>query len=302
MKDSQLSATLRRILQDTRAEIEADKSQQSLKRLKQIIPHAPPLRSFHGALKEGRALIAEVKEESPSQGRMRPDNVAHCVDAYRDSKLVKALSVLTSRTHFGKNMTVDWMKSIKERVGKPVLRKDFIIEPYQIFQARAYGADAILLMANILTSEEMASLSEIAFELGLDVLFETHCPEEVKQLPPSAKIIGINCRSFKGGSTNFKLARFMRQWLGTKNDQSVSRSRFDYIGELPPNTIKIAESGVSAETCEEVFAKGFHSILVGTSLLMDKRGVQAALEDFESRLLPGAKTDRPRAQFETVPA
>ena len=304
MKESNLSGTLRRILQDTKAEIDEDRSCQSLKRLRQMVRHALPVRSFYAALAEGRAVIAEVKEKSPSQGPMLPHNVINSIDAYRDSKLVKAVSVLTSRSNFGKNMTVEWMQAIKGRVGKPVLRKDFIFDTYQVYQARAYGADAILLMANILTSEELVQLSDLAFELGMDVLFETHCPEELKELPPSAKIIGINCRTFKGGigPNNFKLARFLKQWMWTKNDHSVNASRFDYIGQLPSDTIKVAESGVSPETCEEVFAKGFHSILVGTSLLMDKRGVHAALEDFESRLLPRSKMRKATARLEPVPA
>jgi indole-3-glycerol phosphate synthase len=235
---------------------------------------------------------------------MVPQNVTDSVNAYRESELVKAVSVLTSRTHFGENMTVGRMRSVKEEVGKPVLRKDFIIEPYQVFQARAYGADAILLMANILTPEEMAQLSEIAFELGMDVLFETHGPEEIKELPATARIIGINCRSFKGGlaPSNFTLARLFRQWRLSSKDKSVSLDRFDYIGELPPTVIKVAESGVSAENCVEVFARGFQAILVGTSLLMDRRGIRAALGDFESRLLRKSKTQQPGTHLEAQTA
>lgn len=287
---TEISATLRRILNDTQAELEHDKSRKSVKRLKHMIRDAVPLISFSSALSPGQALIAEIKERSPSQGKMRPQNVQEAPEAYKKSRAVKAISVLTSWKNFGQNMRIEMMEAIKRQTSKPVLRKDFILEEYQIYQARAYGADAILLMANILEAEEMRRLSDLALELGMDVLFETHRAEELDELPGTAKIIGINCRSFEGGLSlsNFTIARFLRQVLGTKRDQSVDLSRFEYAEKLPERAIKVAESGVSAENCREVFELGFHSILVGTSLLMDTRGVSAGLHDFEAALKEAA--------------
>jgi len=278
-----LSATLRKILVDTRSEIDYDKSRQSLKRLKRMTRDALPIISFSAALAPGNALVAEIKEKSPSQGKMRSRNVQAAASAYKRSPVVKAISVLTSWKNFGDGMRVGMMEAIKKETSKPVLRKDFIIEEYQVYQARAYGADAILLMANILTADELQRLSELAFELGMDVLFETHHAAELSELPRTAKIIGINCRSFGGGlgSGNFRIARFLRRWLGARRDHSVNLSRFDYAAELPAQVIKVAESGVSSGNCSAVFAMGFHSILVGTSLLMDERGVAAGLHDFE---------------------
>jgi indole-3-glycerol phosphate synthase len=212
---------------------------------------------------------------------MRPENVTDAPRAYKESAAVKAISVLTSWNHFGEGMRVERMRAIKEETSKPVLRKDFIIEEYQVYQARAYGADAILLMANILEAEEMRRLSDLASELGMDVLFETHEAVELKALPEKARIIGINSRNFQGGASNFTIARLLRRWLGSGRDRSVDLSRFNYAKELPERVIKVAESGVSAGNCAEVFALGFQAILVGTSLLMDSRGVTAALHDFE---------------------
>jgi indole-3-glycerol phosphate synthase len=279
----EISGTLRKILTDTRKEIETDKSRLNLEQVKKMTVDAVPVRSFAEALAPGKALVAEIKEQSPSQGKMRPQNVREAPEAYKNSPAVKAVSVLTSSSNFGPMMRVEFMESMKKQIGKPVLRKDFIIEEYQIYQARAYGADAILLMANILEAEEMRRLSDLAFELGMDVLFETHRAEELAELPGKARIIGINCRNFEGGlrTSNFKVARFMRQWLGVKRDQSVNTDRFDYAEKLPAKAIKVAESGVSSVNCGDVFSLGFHSILVGTSLLMDERGVGAALGDFE---------------------
>ncbi len=283
---TQISATLLRILADTRKEIERDKSRASAKRLKQMVRDAIPVRSFSSALSAGNALIGEIKERSPSQGKMRPPNVAEAVDAYEASRVVKAISVLTSWTHFGQNMRVERMQAVKQQTSKPVLRKDFIIEDYQVFQARAYGADAILLMANILEAGEMLRLSDLARELGMDALFETHRAAELDDLPETARVVGINCRNFEGGwgARNFKVARFFKQWLGAKRDRSIDASRFEYAAKLPVSVIKVAESGVAADNCREVFSLGFHSVLVGTSLLMDPRGVGAALRDFEAAM------------------
>ena len=285
---TEISATLRDILVDTQKEIAQDKDRQDLARLKAMLRDAVPVRSFASALSGGSAVIAELKEASPSQGRMRAQNVAEALAAYKESPVVKAVSVLTSWTHFGANMRVEKLAAVKDQTGKPGLRKDFMIEEYQVYQARAYGADAILIMANILQADEMRRLSELAFELGMDVLFETHCAEELAALPETAKIIGINSRSFEGGLglSNFKVSRFLRQTLGSRRDTSVDLDRFGYIEKLPRHTIKIAESGISAENCREVFSRGFDAILVGTSLLMDPRGVRVALREFESAITP----------------
>jgi indole-3-glycerol phosphate synthase len=141
----------------------------------------------------------------------------------------------------------------------------------------------MLLMANILDSDELQRLSDLAFDLGMDVLFETHHPAELSQLPKTAKIIGINSRSFEGGLSlsNFTIARSLRKFFGVRRDHSVNLDRFRYVEKLPAHAIKIAESGISAANCQQVFSLGFHSVLVGTSLLTDPRGVSAALHDFE---------------------
>jgi indole-3-glycerol phosphate synthase len=281
-----ISRTLRNILADTAREIELDKRDATIADLKEKIKDAPPIRSFAGALAPGAALIAELKQKSPSQGMMRPQNVQDAPKAYKESSAVKALSILTSWTNFGPNMRLTQLEKLKDQIGKPVLRKDFVIEEYQVYQARAYGADAILLMANLLEKEEMRSLSEKAFELGMDVLFETHCAAEVRELPPGAKILGINSRSFEGGlrPSNFLVARFFRRWFGAKRDFSTDPGRFSYAAALPDNFIKVAESGVSSQNCAAIFKQGFNAVLVGTSLLTDSRGVGAALRDFETAL------------------
>ena len=221
-----ISSLLRRILNDTAAETALARSKESMKRVKQMVKDALPLLSFEDALSTGNALIAEIKERSPSQGKMIPGNVKVAPVAYKESRLVKAISVLTNRSHFGKSMGVNELWRIKEITNKPVLRKDFITDEYQAYQARAYGADAILLMANILEADELKKLSDIAFELGMDVLFETHCAEELESLPSTARIVGINCRNFDAHPLNpvsgFAVSKFFRQWLGKSTDKSTN--------------------------------------------------------------------------------
>jgi len=279
-----LSTTLQQILLDTEKETHWSRSRQSLKRVKQMVNDAPPVRSFRRALSSGSALIAEIKERSPSQGRMLRENFRQAPHAYKESRIVRAISVLTNRTHFGQEMRIEKLARMRDVTSKPVLRKDFITDEYQVYQSRAHGADAILLMANILNAEELRRLSDLAFEIGLDVLFETHCLADLEDLPENAVMIGINCRNFNSKPSQFRMAKLLRQWLWAQSDRSVNPARFEYASQLPSNAIKIAESGVTAKNCANVFAMGFHCALVGTSLLMDRRGVKAALEDFEEAI------------------
>jgi indole-3-glycerol phosphate synthase len=301
-----ISTTLQKILNDTLEEIAFDKSYQSPKRIRRMLSDAPPVISFAKALSGGHAIIAEIKDRSPSQGAMRHQNVEEAPREYKKCSLVKAVSVLTNRSNFGAKNGVKTLLDIKARTSKPVIRKDFILDEYQIYQARAYGADAILLMANILEKEETSKFSDLAFELGMDVLFETHRPDELDEIPATANVIGINCRNFDGNGlqpNSFKVAKFLRQWLGVQRDNSVNVSRFDYLDRISNHAIKVAESGVTSKNCVEVFSMGFDAILVGTSLLMDKRGVGAALHDFEMAIKGvRSKSSRSAPSFEAVAA
>lgn len=288
-----ISPTLRRILSDTASETHSDASRHSVKRLRQMQKDAPPILAFRDAIANGPGLIAEIKEMSPSQGWMRSANVREAASAYRKNRSVRAISVLTNRTHFGKGMTLARMQKVKEQTGKPILRKDFITDEKQVHLARAYGADAILLMANILEAEELKRLSDLAFELGMQVLFETHKASELEDLPSTATIIGINSRNFHAPVTGFRWSRFLRQWLGTTTDHSTQLGRFDFVDKLSaafPNAVRVAESGVTPANCSGVFESGFDSVLVGTSLLLDPRGISEALSDFNTALRAGSRS------------
>ena len=286
MSKVQTSKTLAEILDDTRAEISQDRAREPLSELKRRLSSAPKVNSFYGALNQpGYGLIGEIKECSPSKGPMLAENVALAAEVYRNSKHIRAISVLTNRTHFGENMTLPHLLEVKKKTGKPILRKDFIFDEYQVYQARAYGADAILLMANILKHQQLRRLHQVATQLGLDVLFETHEPSELRKIPDSAKIYGINSR-------NFCSEKYLHsRWLGClkflglgKTDLTTDFDRFAYCSQLPVDAIRVAESGVSPENCASLFKSGFNAILVGTALLWGPERIDRVVERFEREI------------------
>src|SRR6266567_466712 len=151
---------LAQILGDTEQEIAAAKKALGIGDLKRMVRDAPPVRSFLSALGKGFGIIAEVKRRSPSAGDMPKKNFDDAPAAYAKSPVVRAVSVLTNATHFG--MGIKELQRIRGLVPQPVLRKDFLIEEYQIYEARAFGADAVLLMANVLERDQMKRLFNLA--------------------------------------------------------------------------------------------------------------------------------------------
>lgn len=261
------------ILADVRSEVAEAKSRVPLAEIQARLADAPPTRDFAAALSKGFGLIAEIKERSPSVGPMRAENVIEAPAAYSESPLVKAVSVLTNRTHFG--MDIHRLSEIRNQIPNPVLRKDFFIEEYQVLEARAFGADAILLMANVLDASSMRRLHELALSLGMEALFEVHTPEEIETLPPAARIVGINSRKFKTHTG------FVKTGESSATDFSLDMEAFGLVNQLPASAIRVAESGISPENLASV-ATRFQAALVGTSLLRDERGIRACLRDFEA--------------------
>jgi len=270
------------ILVDVRREVADAKARRPLAELRHRQADAPPIRPFAGALRRGFGLIAEIKERSPSQGPMRAENVGGAPAAYEASPIVRGLSVLTNASHFG--MGVERMQAAKLGGTKPVLRKDFIFDDYQVYEARAFGADAILLMANLLGAGELKHLFELARSLELDVLFECHDEAQIRALPAGAVIYGINSRSFSVRGEAYAAARAQRATGG--KDLTTDLSRFEALARhLPAGAIKVAESGVYPENAAHLReALGYQAILVGTSLLTSPAGIRAGLAQFERAL------------------
>jgi indole-3-glycerol phosphate synthase len=183
-------------------------------------------------------------------------------------------------------MKIGALSEARQVTRKPLLRKDFIFDEYQIFQARAYGADAILLMANVLTRDGMHGLSRLAVELGMDVLFEAHDPEEVRKFPADARICGINSRKFVTGA--FAPHSTGASGGARSSDFSTNTGQFELIECLPAKCVKVAESGLNPDGVAQVRRLGFDSILVGTTLLMAPQGVAATLRSFEEAIARSA--------------
>lgn len=275
MPASNSPTILDRILADVAEEVSAAKLRRPAADLRGMIADAPPVRSLSQALDQPFGLIAEIKACSPSVGAMRAENIAAAPSAYEESPVVRALSILTNERHFGGSP--EYLRSIRAKVSKPVLRKDFIVSEYQIREARAFGADALLLMASVLDASRLKGFYELTQELGMEALFEVHDEEEIAALPETARIVGINSRKFKT-TEGFVGASGISQ-----KDFSINLGVFDLVDHLPPGTLRIAESGLEAGNITTV-SNRFHAALVGTSLLRDPRGIHAAVADFEEAL------------------
>lgn len=269
---------LEEILQEVQVALASAKLKRTAKELRSMAADAPPSLPFDRALASSFGLIAEIKEKSPSVGPMRSQNVEDAPLAYEESPIVRAISVLTNATYFG--MSSERLRDIRKRVSKPILRKEFILEEYQIWEARAFGADAVLLMANVLDASRLRGFYDLTRELAMEALFEVHTAEEIELLPSDAKIVGVNSRKFKTDQG------FMGRTGASKTDFSVDLSIFQL--KLPSGTIRVAESGLSPTTIGEIRST-FQAALVGTSLLRDERGVRASLEEFEKAISSIAK-------------
>jgi indole-3-glycerol phosphate synthase len=242
---------LERILKSTRATLVERKRRVTLAELeRRATQHTP--RGFARVLREraasGPAIIAELKKASPSKGLIRPDfDVAVLADLLKAGGAA-ALSVLTDEPYFQgslKNLEI-----ASERTGLPCLRKDFIVDEYQIVEARAHGADAILLIVAALSDEELTRFAAFARELGLDTLCEVHTAEELAR----AHDLGCDCY----GVNNRNLSTFE---VSLETSLGLAES-------LPKGAVSVAESGIhTAEDMERLRAAGFDAFLIGESLM-----------------------------------
>jgi len=267
---------LDRILPDVRRELDEARAAVPFDEIKRLAAYAPEPRDFFGALAaDGFGLIAEIKHRSPSMGDMRAGNVLASAAAYEASPVVRAVSVLTNRTHFGTSL--DELTAVAAASTKPVLRKDFILDPYQIYAARAAGADAVLLMANVLNADQLRDLHAVVLDLGMESLFEVHEAGEIEALPAGARVVGINSRKFKSREG------FVAAGERADKDFTLDFAAFELAKQLPPGCLRVAESGVTPQTIAPL-RRHFQSALVGTSLLRDPRGVAESLQDFAAAL------------------
>jgi indole-3-glycerol phosphate synthase len=255
------------LLEATRRESQSRRRQEPLAELKAAVKDLPPPRGFSRRLvAQGFCLIAEVKRKSPSMGEMNPGGAGEIAAVHRiydRHPVVGAISVLTQEEHFGGNPEV--LRRIARETRKPVLRKDFILDEYEVYATRAMGADAMLLMTNVVPDRlRFQELHDLAVSLGLDVLCEVHLEAEVEILPKTARLVGINSRNF-ASEARFGLSRITR--LAGK-DFTTDLAAFELFEKLPAGGVTVAESGLNARNVRAVLGKyGFNAALVGTSLL-----------------------------------
>jgi indole-3-glycerol phosphate synthase len=257
-----MSIFLSQILEHKADEIAKARIDRPLSMLMEHCENAPPARPFIQALRQCKGslgLIAEVKKASPSAGVIRPDFDYIKIAGEYEAAGADCLSVLTDEKFFQGHLS--YLTEIKKAVSLPLLRKDFILDKYQIYEARAAGADAILLIVAALNRNKLDELYAIACELGLDVLVETHTEAEMEAASSlGCSLIGINSRDLKT----------------FKTDLSV----IERIAKLSPRSaLLVAESGIKNRAdVDRLRSSGISAILVGETL-MRAPNIAAAVAD-----------------------
>jgi indole-3-glycerol phosphate synthase len=246
-----VATVLERILAETRQELERRKRDVPLEQLIARAPERPPAgrRRFHAALAApGIGVIAEFKRRSPSAGELRESpNLGEIVRAYEQGGAVAA-SILTEGPNF--DGSLQDLTDARAACSLPLLRKDFILDPYQLHEALAAGADAVLLIVAALDDAQIASLYESATDMGLDVLVEVHDRDELQRaLALGAEIVGVNNRDLR--------------------DFSVDVQRTERLmGEIPPGVLVVSESGIGEPAqLERLQGRGVQAVLVGETLM-----------------------------------
>jgi indole-3-glycerol phosphate synthase len=211
---------------------------------------APAPRGFARALRHPSQvrLLAEVKRRSPSAGEIRPGaDPAEVARAYAQAGAA-ALSVLTDREFFGGGL--DALKAVRAAVDLPVIRKDFVIDPLQVYEARGVGADAVLLIVRILSDAQLADLLGLATELGMDALVEAHDAAELdRAMAAGATLVGVNNRDLDTFHTDLELC-------------------IRLAPHVPAGITYVGESGIrTAEDVDRLGQAGIDAILVGESLM-----------------------------------
>ncbi|NJL92999.1 MAG: indole-3-glycerol phosphate synthase TrpC [Anaerolineae bacterium] len=260
----QTGTILDRIIAHKRDEVAAAQAQVPLADLQAQLSNLPSPRDFRVALqREQIALIAEVKHASPSKGVLIEDFEPVALARFYAEHGTAAISILTDEQFFQGHL--DHLRAIREVVELPLLRKDFTIDPYQLYEARAAGADAILLIVAALEDALLADLHGLATELGLAALVEVHSAAEMaRALALPAPLIGINNRNLHDFSVDLGITRGLAQ-------------------HVPPSVTLVGESGI--RTADDVRALGrVDAILVGETIVRatDRTAVMQALSSVPS--------------------
>lgn len=254
---------LHNIVEQKKKEIEQLKNSFKKQDMERLLAAAPAPRPFMKNLLTSHrqvSVIAEVKKASPSKGLIRPDfDPLRIAEAYMRAG-VDAMSVLTDEVFF--QGSKEYLKQIREFSNVPLLRKDFILDPLQVYEARSLGADCILLIAAILTKQQLQGLSELAKTLGMDTLLEVHDQEEIEMVlsATTPSMIGINNRNLKTFETRLETTEKL-------------------IQHVPASIPVISESGIhSRKDIEYLQSLGVRAVLVG-EYFMRQADISLAVTD-----------------------
>ena len=256
-KESEPRNILEKIVWEKDREIETARQRMPLVKLKARVAELPSARDFLGALRAAPvlpAVIAEVKKASPSKGVIREDFDPVAIAQSYVAGGASCLSVLTDKTFFQGGFDV--LVAVREAVDVPLLCKDFILSPHQLYQARAAGADAALLIAAILTDQDLSYLQKVAAAIGLTVLVEVHDPAEMERVLALGgfPLIGINNRD---------LASFETDLATTEKLAEQFQDRLKEQG-----TLLVSESGLFVRAdLDRVQSAGASAVLVGEALM-----------------------------------
>jgi indole-3-glycerol phosphate synthase len=215
--------------------------------------------SFYSALKKQRpSIIGEFKRRSPSKGEINMTSDIACVAAGYEEAGVAAMSVLTDNEYFGGDNND--LSVAASAAGLPILRKDFIIDGYQVIESKSIGASAILLIGSILSKKEIELLASLAFSLGMDVLFEIHNENDLDKMSHNIRIVGVNNRNLKTFEINME-------------------NSIDLLHQLPADCLKVAESGFQTLTdVRKMHARGYDAFLIGEKFMRSADPAQSAAE------------------------
>jgi len=248
---------LEKIFKHKSREIEERKAQSPANLLEQKPGFPKKPISLSGAVQkeDDTGIIAEFKTRSPSMGTINEQADVKTVTQGYLKAGATALSILTDSHFFGGSM--ENLGLARETNDCPILQKDFVMEEYQVIEAKAYGADAILLIAAMLSKEKIQELSSFAASLGLETLFEIHRKEELDKLNEHIHLVGVNNRNLKDFSVN--------------QENSV-----DLVNSIPNGFIKIAESGIeSPKQAFNLLNNGFNGLLIGGQFMKNRKPEEA---------------------------
>jgi indole-3-glycerol phosphate synthase len=247
-----VSDILQRILATKRTEIAAGQRVRPIPQIEREAREAPPPRGFEQAIRRdtarGAAVIAEIKRASPSAGTIRADLDVAAVAASYERNGATCLSVLTDREYFG-GSPAD-LRAARDACRLPVLRKDFVIDPWQVYESRAMGADCILLIVGAVPAQALLELEHLAKSLGMDVLVESHDGAELEvALQLQTALVGINNRDLRTFTTRLE-------------------TTLDLLPAVPAGRIVVTESGIAtSDHVRTLKERGVSAYLVGSAFM-----------------------------------